>query len=27
MEFLGYLSEFFCAVFHNGIFEWWCMRD
>jgi hypothetical protein len=29
MEFLGYLSEFFCAVFHRGIgiSEWWCRRD
>ena len=29
MEFLGYLSEFFCAVFQwgIGIFEWWRRRD
>ena len=28
MEFLGYLSEFFYAVFHRGIgiFERWCRR-
>ena len=29
MEFSGYLSEFFCAVFHwgIGIFERWRRRD